>query len=199
MLETLASVAISTLDSRPFSSKMSVTKEASPLGAPEANWYEAVKTCLSLEKQIGHEEQPRAEPTQKSANAPQTCLRLTVLGRWLIFEDADGFGRLALQFECLPDFFAVEIFADGPGDFAGVLVFFVGQEVRRLDVVHHDRRVADANLPRELAEDETRRRFRGLEVAIGFAEIICVIDEAMRRASVRLCRRRCRSSGLGIR
>src|ERR1700677_1751653 len=99
---------------------------------------------------------------------------------WFIFEAADRFGRLALEFEGLPDFFAVEIFADGPCDFAGVFVFFVRQEVRWFDEVHHYRGVADSYLPRKLAEYKTRRRFSGLKVAIGFAEIIRVIDELVR-------------------
>ena len=51
--------------------------------------------------------------------------------------------------------------------------------MRRLDVVHHEDGIADANLPREFAEDVARGRFGGLEVAVFFAEIICAVYEAM--------------------
>ena len=82
-----------------------------------------------------------------------------------------GSGGWPGRLEGFPDFLAVDVFADRPGDFAGSLLF-AGQQVRRLDVVHHDGALADANLPGKFAEHVARGGFGGLEVAKVFAEIV---------------------------
>src|SRR5881628_613650 len=101
---------------------------------------------------------------------PHAC-NVRTDGRRLIFVDAHGFGRPAGQLEGLPDFAAIHVLANRPGDF--LVELLAGQHARRMHVVRDGSLFADANLPREFAEDEIRVGIGGLEMLISFPEIIC--------------------------
>ena len=171
-------MTISTLEVAAFEFEYVGDERGFAFGRARAQLISGVKTGVSLARIVRHRHQP-TKKTQRSRKATQICLRLTVLGARLIFEYADRNRRLAGQLEGMPNFLAVEVFADGPGDFAGSFVFFAGQQERRLDVVHDDDGIADANLPREFAEHIARGGFGGLEVAEVFAEIVGAIDEVV--------------------
>src|SRR5712692_6863797 len=91
--------------------------------------------------------------------------------RRLILVDAYRFGRSAGQLEGVPDFPAIHVLADGPGDF--LVQLFAGEDARWMHKVRDGSLFPDTNLPRKFTEDEVRVGLSGLEVFISFSEIIC--------------------------
>src|SRR3989475_1458608 len=116
----------------------------------------------------GHE---RQQKNDKCAERDPRAGDVDGNGRRLILVYPNGFGRLAGQLEGAPDFPAVHVLADGPGDF--LVELFAGEHARRMHVVRDGSLFADANLPREFTEDEIRVGITRLEVFIDFAKIIC--------------------------
>src|SRR4029077_19080834 len=97
---------------------------------------------LSAHIEDGHE---RQEENSKGGEGNPDASDVDGDGRRLILIDAHRFGRITGQFEGAPDFPAVHVLADGPGDF--LVELFAGEDARRMDVVADGGAFADANLP----------------------------------------------------
>src|SRR5437879_1737997 len=86
--------------------------------------------------------------------------------RRLILVDAHRFWRIAWQLEGVPDFAAIHVLADGPGDF--LVELFAGENARRVHVVRDSSPFTHTNLPRKFPEDEIRVGFGRLKVLVSF-------------------------------
>ena len=102
--------------------------------------------------------------------------------RGLILVDARSFRRAAGQSECVPDFPAVHVFADGPGDF--LVERFAGKDARRMNIIRDHSLFSDANLPGKFAENEIAVGLSSLKMLVALAKVIRRAARAGGKASL---------------
>src|SRR6266403_2123073 len=117
--------------------------------------------------ETGHE---RQEENSKGGEREPDAGDVSGDRRRLIFVDARRFGGSAGKPKGVPDFPAVQVLADGPGDF--LVELLAGQDAGWMHVVGDDGVLADANLPGKFAEDKICVGVGRLEMLVGFAQVI---------------------------
>src|SRR6267154_1477309 len=90
--------------------------------------------------------------------------------RRLICEHPHGLGRASRQLETFPDFPAVHVLANGPGDF--LVELLAREDTRRMNIVRDGGVFVDANLPGKFAENKIGAGIARLEVLVALAQII---------------------------
>src|SRR5580704_1078589 len=127
------------------------------------------KDLFIAREKIGHDHQAEKARAQEQEKGPD-LLETARVGRRLIFKNAKGLGRLARQLECLPDFLAVSVFADGPRGFARNV--FARKHRGRTYEIRHGGVLSYAHLPREFSDDIVRVGVRSLKMPICLSKII---------------------------
>src|SRR5258708_5341290 len=112
----------------------------------------------------GHESQEKhGKCSERDPNAGE----IYADRRGLVLVDARSFRRAAGQFECVPDFPSVHVFADRPGDF--LVERFAGKDARRMNIICDESFFSDANLPGKFAENEIGVRVSSLKMLVALA------------------------------
>src|SRR5207245_399300 len=115
----------------------------------------------------GHESQEKhGKCSERDPNAGE----IYADRRGLVLVDARSFRRAAGQFECVPDFPSVHVFADRPGDF--LVERFAGKDARRVNIIGDESLFSDANLPGKFAENEIGVGVSSLKMLVALAKVI---------------------------